>query len=56
MVDQLREGLRQTVIASIGPTTSQMLQECDLHVDLEPRHPEDGAPGLRSGAARSSAV
>ncbi len=42
MVDQLREGLCQTVIASIGPTTSQMLQECDLHVDLEPRHPKMG--------------
>lgn len=38
----LRRGLRRTVIASIGPTTSQMLQECDLHVDLEPSHPKMG--------------
>ncbi len=42
IVDQLRSGLRGTLIASIGPTTSQMLQECDLHVDLEPSHPKMG--------------
>ena len=42
MVDELRSGLRSTVIASIGPTTSQMLQECDLHVDMEPSHPKMG--------------
>lgn len=42
MVDQLREGLHHTVIASIGPTTSQMLEECDIHVDLEPSHPKMG--------------
>ncbi len=42
IVDQLRQGLRGTLIASIGPTTSQMLQECDLHVDLEPPHPKMG--------------
>ena len=42
VVDQLRQGLRGTLIASIGPTTSQMLQECDLHVDLEPPHPKMG--------------
>ncbi len=42
MVGQLRKGLRNTVIASIGPTTSQMLHECDLHVDMEPSHPKMG--------------
>ena len=42
IVDKLRDGLRHTVIASIGPTTSQMLQECDLHVDMEPSHPKMG--------------
>lgn len=42
MVNQLREGLSRTVIASIGPTTSQMLEECDIHVDLEPSHPKMG--------------
>ncbi|TWT52521.1 Uroporphyrinogen decarboxylase [Rubripirellula amarantea] len=42
MTDQLRDGLHRTVIASIGPTTSQMLEECDIHVDLEPSHPKMG--------------
>ncbi|QDT09972.1 uroporphyrinogen decarboxylase [Planctomycetes bacterium K23_9] len=42
MVQQLRDGLRGTVIASIGPTTSQMLHECDLQVDMEPSHPKMG--------------
>lgn len=41
-VEKLREGLRGTVIASIGPTTSQMLEECEIHVDLEPSHPKMG--------------
>ncbi len=42
IVDELRDGLHHTVIASIGPTTSQMLEECDIHVDLEPSHPKMG--------------
>ena len=42
ITDQLRSGLRTTAIASIGPTTSQMLAECDLHADLEPSHPKMG--------------
>lgn len=42
IVDQLRDGLYRTVIASIGPTTSQMLEECDIHVDMEPGHPKMG--------------
>ena len=39
---ELRKGLSNTVIASIGPTTSQMLRESDLHVDMEPSHPKMG--------------
>jgi uroporphyrinogen decarboxylase len=55
LADALRSGLAKTVIASIGPTTSQMLEECDFRVDLEPTHPKMGhlvveaariAPGL----------
>ena len=42
MVDALRDGLHQTVIVSIGPTTSQMLAECDIHVDMEPSLPKMG--------------
>ena len=42
LVDALRQGLHGTVIASIGPTTTQMLEECDIHVDMEPSHPKMG--------------
>ncbi len=42
VVEELRSGLRQTVIASIGPTTSQMLEECELPIDMEPTHPKMG--------------
>ncbi len=42
MVDALRAGLLRTVIASIGPTTTQMLEESDIHVDFEPSHPKMG--------------
>jgi uroporphyrinogen decarboxylase len=42
LADDLRAGLRQTVVASIGPTTSEMLRSQDLPVDLEPSHPKMG--------------
>lgn len=42
LTEKLRQGLSHTVIASIGPTTTQMLQECDLRADLEPTHPKMG--------------
>ena len=34
--------LRQTVVASVGPTTSEMLRDHDLPVDIEPEHPKMG--------------
>ncbi len=40
--DQLREALGQMIVASIGPTTSEMLLQNDLPVDLEPTHPKMG--------------
>ena len=42
VVGPLREGLHRTMIASIGPTTSDMLRECDIHIDMEPSHPKMG--------------
>ena len=36
------EGLRQTVIGSIGPTTTEALEEFGLRPDLEPSHPKMG--------------
>jgi uroporphyrinogen decarboxylase len=40
--DQLRVALRKMIVASIGPTTSEMLKHLDLPVDLEPSHPKMG--------------
>jgi len=42
LLEPLRQGLTRTVVASIGPTTSQMLIESELPVDLEPTHPKMG--------------
>ena len=53
LIDALRQALRSVVIASIGPTTSQVLEECDLAADLEPEHPKMGH--LVVEAARRSA-
>lgn len=39
---QLREALKNVIVASIGPTTSEMLKQNDLPVDLEPGHPKMG--------------
>lgn len=38
----LRQGLACSVIASIGPTTSEELQRHGLQADLEPSHPKMG--------------
>ena len=35
-------GLNQTVVASIGPTTSEMIREYGIEVDFEPSHPKMG--------------
>lgn len=40
--EQLRIALRHVIVASIGPTTSEMLRQNDLPVDLEPEHPKMG--------------
>jgi uroporphyrinogen-III synthase len=40
--ERLRSGLRQCVIASIGPTTSEELQRRGLQVNLEASHPKMG--------------
>ena len=36
------EGLRKSVIASIGPTTTEMLADYGLKPDIEPSHPKLG--------------
>ncbi len=35
-------GLNQTLVASIGPTTSEMIREYGIEVDFEPSHPKMG--------------
>jgi len=40
--DAVRAALRGMVVASIGPTTSEALEEAGIHPDLEPTHPKMG--------------
>jgi uroporphyrinogen-III synthase len=40
--DRVHAGLKRTMIASIGPTTTEMLTEYGLKPDLEPSHPKLG--------------
>ncbi len=40
--EQLRSSFKNMIVASIGPTTSEMLKQNDLPVDLEPEHPKMG--------------
>ncbi len=42
LTDRLRGRLRSMVVASIGPTTTDMLHECDLTADFQPEHPKMG--------------
>lgn len=44
-----KAGLERTVIASIGPTTSEALAEYGLKPDLEPSHPKMGNLVLEAG-------
>ena len=49
----VRRQLRQTVVASVGPTTSETLRELELPVDVEPEHPKMG-PLVATAACRSA--
>ncbi len=40
--DPMRLGLSRTIVASIGPTTSEELQRRGIRADLEPSHPKMG--------------
>lgn len=51
-LDKLLEGLRSAVVVSIGPTTTEMLRNQDIMVDLEPDHPKMGH--MVAAAARQS--
>ncbi len=51
LTDRVRQRLAQTVVASVGPTTSEMLRERELPVDIEPEHPKL-APLVLAAAAQ----
>ncbi len=40
--DQVRAAFGRMVIASIGPTTTETLEDLDLHPDMTPTHPKMG--------------
>jgi uroporphyrinogen-III synthase len=40
--DDVRQALQRTVVASIGPTTSDELRQQGIAVDMEPSHPKMG--------------
>ncbi len=42
LTDQLRHGMAQAIVASIGPTTTETLHEFDIRVDVEPQHSKMG--------------
>ena len=55
IAQQVREALQSAFIGSIGPTTSETLEDCGLKADFEPSHPKMGllvneAAGLAAAA------
>jgi uroporphyrinogen-III synthase len=53
--EPVREGLRSTLLASIGPTTTEMLAEYGLSPDLEPSHPKLGIL-VKEAAGQAEAI
>ena len=50
------EGLRKCLIGSIGPTTTEALEEFDIHPDLEPTHPKMGLLVMETAARAGQRV
>jgi len=50
------EGLRQCLIGSIGPTTTEALEEFGIHPALEPTHPKMGLLVMETAARASQPV
>ena len=53
--EQLREGLKRTVVASIGPVCSEQLRNLGIPIDLEPSHPKLGHL-IKEAAGASRAI
>jgi uroporphyrinogen decarboxylase len=50
LTDRVRQRLAETVVASVGPTTSEALRDHDLPVDVQPEHPKLGPLVLAAAA------
>jgi len=55
LASEFAKALSETVVASIGPTTSQTLRESGIRVDLEPSHPKMGFL-VKEAAEKSAAL
>jgi uroporphyrinogen-III synthase len=42
IAEQVREALGSVFLGSIGPTTSETIEDYGLHADFEPSHPKMG--------------
>src|SRR5437870_442790 len=40
--DYVRAALSKTVVGSVGPATTEALEDCGIHPDVEPSHPKMG--------------
>ena len=49
--EQVKDGLSKMMVASIGPATSEALEEYGIRVDFEPSHPKMGVLVQEAGAA-----
>src|SRR5439155_4547966 len=49
------DALSRMAVASVGPTTSEMLREHDLPVDIEPEHPKMG-PLIAAAAEQAGQI
>ena len=52
---EVKEGLSKALVASIGPTTSETLEEYGIRVDFEPSHPKMGV-FVQEAAERAAAL
>jgi uroporphyrinogen decarboxylase len=55
LLGPLRAALKKLVVVSIGPTTSEMLHDHELPVDIEPEHPKMGSM-VMAAAEQAAAV
>jgi len=53
--DAVRAAFRKMAVGSIGPTTSEALEEAGIHADFEPSHPKMGLL-VQETAARATEI